>query len=129
MRQLPQAFGLAAALVLAVTPDASAFSARFSWAGISACGRTSPAFTIRDALEGTESLRFIMSDKDAPSFRHGGSTVPYDGSGRVAEGRINYIGPCPPAGVVHRYVWRIEALDKNGKVISRTITERRFPVH
>ena len=49
-----------------------------------------------------------MSDVDAPNFRHGGSTVPYDGSGRVREGAIDYIGPCPPADVLHRYVWTIE---------------------
>jgi phosphatidylethanolamine-binding protein (PEBP) family uncharacterized protein len=129
MHQLPQVFGLAAALVLAEAHDASAFSASFSWSGINACGKTSPAFTIHDAPKGTESLRFAMSDKDAPSFRHGGSTVPYDGSGRVPEGAIDYIGPCPPAGAVHRYVWTIEALDKSGKVIARTTTEARFPVH
>jgi phosphatidylethanolamine-binding protein (PEBP) family uncharacterized protein len=117
-----------AVLVLATMHDASAFGARFSWSGISACGRTSPAFTIRDAPKGTESLRFMMSDQDAPSFRHGGSTIPYDGSGRVPEGAIDYIGPCPPAGVRHRYVWRIEALDKSGKIIAHTTTEGRFPV-
>ena len=129
MRQLAQAFGLAAAFVLGATHNASAFSARFSWSGISACGRTSPAFTIRNAPKGTESLRFMTSDENAPSFRHGGSTVPYDGSGRVPEGAINYIGPCPPADAVHRYVWRIEALDKAGKFIAGTTTEGRFPVH
>jgi hypothetical protein len=63
--------------------EASAFSARFSWSGVRACGRTSPAFTIHDAPKETESLRFMMNDKDAPNFRHGGSTVPYNGSGRV----------------------------------------------
>jgi phosphatidylethanolamine-binding protein (PEBP) family uncharacterized protein len=128
MRELPQVFWVAAALVLAEAHEASAFSANFSWSGISACGKTSPAFTIRDAPKGTESLRFVMSDKDAPTFRHGGSTVAYDGSGRVPEGEINYIGPCPPSGAVHRYVWSIEALDKSGKVIARTTTEGRFPV-
>jgi phosphatidylethanolamine-binding protein (PEBP) family uncharacterized protein len=127
-RQLSQALGFAAALVLASNHHASAFSAHFLWSGISACGRTSPAFTISDAPEGTESLRFMMSDKDAPNFRHGGSTVRYDGSGRVPEGAIDYIGPCPPAGVLHRYVWTVEALDKSGKIIARTAAEGRFPV-
>jgi len=47
----------------------------------------------------------------------------------VPEGAINYIGPCPPAGAIHRYVWRIEALDKAGKFIARTTIEGRFPVH
>ena len=98
MRRLPRAFGLATVLVLISVHAAPAFSASFSWSGIRACGRTSPAFTIQDAPEGTERLRFVMIDKDAPNFRHGGSTIPYNGSGRVPEGAIDYIGPCPPAG-------------------------------
>jgi hypothetical protein len=27
---------------------------------------------------GTESLRFMMNDDDAPNFQHGGSTIPYN---------------------------------------------------
>ncbi len=127
MRQLSLTLGFAALLVLASMPGAAAFSASFSWSGIGACGRTSPAFTILDAPQGTESLRFTMNDKDAPNFRHGGSTVPYSG-GSVPEGAIGYIGPCPPAGATHRYVWTIEALDKSGKTIARTAAEGRFPV-
>ena len=87
----PKVFGFAAVLLLTSMHAASAFSASFSWLGIKACGRTSPAFTIQDAPEGTERLRFVMIDKDAPNFRHGGSTVPYNGSGRVPEGAIDYI--------------------------------------
>jgi phosphatidylethanolamine-binding protein (PEBP) family uncharacterized protein len=128
MRQLPQALGFAAVLVFTSMHEASGFSARFSWSGIKACGRTSPAFTIHDAPKETESLRFMMNDKDAPNFRHGGSTVPYNGSGRVPEGAIDYIGPCPPAGAIHRYVWTIEALDKSGKNVARAAAEGRFPV-
>src|ERR1700730_2464623 len=78
MRQLPRAFGFAAVLLLTSMHAASAFSASFSWSKIRACGRTSPAFTIQHAPEGTVSLRFVMIDKDAPNFRHGGSTVAYN---------------------------------------------------
>ncbi|MGO9238701.1 MAG: phospholipid-binding protein [Methylocella sp.] len=128
MRQLPQAPGFAAVLVLTSMHEASAFSARFIWSGIRPCGRASPAFTIHDAPKRTESLRFMMNDKDAPHFRHGGSTIPYNGSGRVQEGAIDYIGSCPPAGTLHRYVWTIEALDKSGKIVARATAEGRFPV-
>jgi phosphatidylethanolamine-binding protein (PEBP) family uncharacterized protein len=76
---------------------------------------------------GTESLRFMMNDEDAQNFQHGGSTIPYNGSGRVPEGAIDYIGRCPPTGTLHRYVWTIEALDKSGKIVSRTTAEGRFP--
>ena len=126
MRQFPQAFGFAAVLLLISMHAASAFSASFSWSGIRACGRTSPAFTIQDAPEGTERLRFVMIDKDAPNFRHGGSTIPYNGSGRVPEGAIDYIGPCPPTGTTHRYVWTIEALDRSGKTIARATAGGSF---
>jgi hypothetical protein len=43
-------------------------------------------------LVGTASLRFVMIDKDAPNFKHGGSTIPYNGSGRVPEGAIDTQG-------------------------------------
>jgi phosphatidylethanolamine-binding protein (PEBP) family uncharacterized protein len=128
MRRLSQDLAFAAVIVLASMHEASAFSVRFSWSGIRACGRTSPAFTIHDAPKGTERLRFVMSDKDAPNFQHGGNTITYNGSGRVPEGAIDYIGPCPPAGTIHRYVWTIEALDKSGKIVGRATAEGRFPV-
>lgn len=71
---------------------------------------------------------FMMNDDAAPNFQHGGSTIPYNGSGPMAEGAIDYIGPCPPAGTLHRYVWTIEALDKSGKIVTRTTAECHFPV-
>ena len=106
---------------------AQAFSASFSWAGISTCGSTSPAFTLRDAPKGTAKLSFEMHDLDAPAFRHGGSTVAYDGHGQVAQGAIAYTGPCPPVGQVHRYIWTIRALAADGKVLAQTTAEGRFP--
>jgi phosphatidylethanolamine-binding protein (PEBP) family uncharacterized protein len=117
------------AAVLALIPanGALAFSASFSWSGIKPCARISPAFTIRDAPSATEGLQFRMRDKDAPGFQHGGGAVPYDGGGRVSEGAIPYIGPCPPAGAQHRYVWTIEALDKSGKILATTTAEGLFP--
>ncbi len=122
--------GLAAAMALALagtSQSALAFSASFTWAGIGPCGSTSPAFAIRAAPKGTASLRFAMRDHDAPSFNHGGGTVAYDGRGRVPQGAIRYVGPCPPGGQVHRYIWSIEALDATGKVLGRTQAEGRFP--
>jgi phosphatidylethanolamine-binding protein (PEBP) family uncharacterized protein len=126
MRQSPRSLGLAAALTLGFMNCAFAFAAHFSWSGISACGRTSPAFTISDAPKGTTSLRFMMRDRDAPQFHHGGGAVPYSGQS-VPQGAINYVGPCPPAGARHRYVWTIEALDQDGKTLARTTAEGPFP--
>jgi phosphatidylethanolamine-binding protein (PEBP) family uncharacterized protein len=112
---------------MALPTAALAFSVSFSWAGIGACGGNSPAFTVRDAPNGTAKLSFEMRDLDAPGFRHGGSTVTYDGHGQVAQGAIAYTGPCPPAGQVHRYAWTIRALAADGKVLAQTTAEGRFP--
>jgi phosphatidylethanolamine-binding protein (PEBP) family uncharacterized protein len=126
MRPPDRLFWFAAVFVPASKHGALAFEARFSWSGIIACGKVSPAFTIHDAPKGTESLHFSMTDKDAPNFQHGGGSVHYDGGGYVPEGAINYIGPCPPAATIHRYVWTIEAWDKSGKRVGRTTAEGSF---
>jgi phosphatidylethanolamine-binding protein (PEBP) family uncharacterized protein len=117
---------LLVAVTSAATP-AAAFSASFTWEGTPRCSSTSPAFTIRSAPQGTTQLRFSMSDYDAPNFRHGGATIAYGGRGNVPRGAIAYIGPCPPTGQTHRYIWTIEALDGTGSVLARTRTEGRFP--
>lgn len=116
------------ALASIFAPSAAfALSASFSWKNTSACSSTSPAFTVRGAPKGTASLRFNMRDLDAPNFRHGGSTVAYDGKGRVAQGAITYVGPCPPTGQTHRYVWTVEALDGAGSVLGQTEAQGSFP--
>ncbi len=72
-------------------------------------------------------MQFTLHDRDAPDFQHGGGAVAYNGGGSVPEGAIDYIGPCPPAGAIHRYVWTIDALDNAGKVLARTSAAARFP--
>lgn len=118
---------VAVLVVLSTTASASAFSVRFSWKGISPCGSTSPAFAVSGAPRGTASLAFAMRDDDAPDFRHGGSAVPYAGTGAVPRGAIAYIGPCPPTGEAHTYVWTIDALDASGARLASTTAKGRFP--
>jgi phosphatidylethanolamine-binding protein (PEBP) family uncharacterized protein len=120
---------LAAAIGLAMvaTPGAAyAFSARFSWAGIPACEKISPAFELSGVPAGTKQLRFTMQDLDVPTFHHGGSTIAYQGDA-VRKGAIRYIGPCPPRGERHRYRWTIEALDAAGKVMGTATAMAPFP--
>ena len=114
------------ALAAGATP-ALAFSAKFSWSGVGACGSTSPAFAISGAPKGTAQLKFAMRDYDAPNYNHGGSTVAWSGKGGVPQGAISYVGPCPPPGQTHRYIWTIEALDAAGKSLGATQAEGRFP--
>jgi phosphatidylethanolamine-binding protein (PEBP) family uncharacterized protein len=118
---------VAAGLAAAMAPgQASAFSVSFSWAGIPACEKISPAFQLARVPAGTTRLSFEMRDLDVPGFHHGGSTVVYDGE-MVKQGAIKYIGPCPPAGQRHRYRWTIEAIDASGEVLATTTVTQRFP--
>lgn len=123
-------WGAAAVLALPLSfffgTEAFAMKASFSWAGIPACDKISPAFSISDAPPETKNLRFTLHDNDAPNFRHGGSTVIY--GAKVPKGAITYIGPCPPEGEVHHYVWTVEALDERGHVLDRTTAAGNFPM-
>ena len=117
---------LVLAFALLAAGPASAMTASFSWKGIPRCAGTSPAFSIAGAPKGTASLRFSMRDYDAPNFQHGGSTVAWTG-GRVPQGAISYIGPCPPPAETHRYIWKIEALDAAGEVLMATTASAAYP--
>jgi hypothetical protein len=112
-------------LLLAATP-AHAFSVDFSWSGISACQKVSPAFTLSDVPSGTQRLRFAMTDLDKSKFNHGGSVIYYEGD-KVAQGAISYIGPCPPDGEHHRYIWVVDALNSGGDVLGRATATQTFP--
>lgn len=120
-------FAAALGLAMAAAPSrADAFTARFSWAGIAACEKVSPAFDLAGVPAGTKRLRFEMHDLDVPTFHHGGSTIAYHGDA-VKQGAIRYIGPCPPRGERHRYRWTIEALDAAGKVVGTATASATFP--
>jgi Raf kinase inhibitor-like YbhB/YbcL family protein len=87
----------------------------------------SPPLVIEKVPEGTRSLALIVDDPDAP----GGTWVHWvvwnipPETGKIREGslpggakegvndfrRRSYGGPCPPSGV-HRYFFRLYALDK-----------------
>jgi len=118
---------LVAAVALPSVSYASTFSAKFSWQGIPPCSTTSPAFTVSGVPRGTVALAFLMRDQDAPDFQHGGSTVPYAGVGKVSKVSITYVGPCPPTGASHRYVWTVDALGRDGAALGSTTAEGRFP--
>jgi phosphatidylethanolamine-binding protein (PEBP) family uncharacterized protein len=123
----PALLAAMAALTMLVMPArASAFTARFSWAGIAACEKISPAFALSAVPAGTKRLRFNMTDLDVPTFHHGGSTIAYAGDA-VKQGAISYIGPCPPGGQRHRYRWTIDAVDAAGKVLGTATVTQTFP--
>ncbi len=93
----------------------------------------SPQLAWENLPEGTRSMAVLLEDPDAPGgiFTH---WVMYDlpvGMDSVAEGvpvvgeipggglqglndfgKLGYGGPCPPPGRVHRYIFRVFALDQ-----------------
>jgi phosphatidylethanolamine-binding protein (PEBP) family uncharacterized protein len=106
--------------------DKPALMVHFSWAGIPACGSTSPAFELDNVPDDTRQLRFMMTDLNMPSFNHGGSTVTYTGN-VVEQGAVTYTGPCPPSGEHHNYRWTVQALDVAGSVLGTGNVEAVFP--
>ena len=118
--------------LLALSPSAIAlaqakFAVDFTWEGTASCfDPKSPPFTLSGIPAGTKRVRFVMKDLDAPSYPHGGGTVPYQGQNRIERGAFTYQGPCPPQGQ-HRYQWTIEAQDATGKTLATTTTTKNFP--
>ena len=110
-------------------PDGEAIPARFTCDG----ENKSPALTWEGVPEGTKSLTLIVDDPDAPVgvFTHWvmynlppAATGLPEGIPQVAQPKssggtqgINnfrhtgYDGPCPPKGPVHRYFFKLYALD------------------
>jgi phosphatidylethanolamine-binding protein (PEBP) family uncharacterized protein len=105
---------------------ASAMTLDFSWSGMKACGASPPAFMLAEVPDGTARLAFNMVDLNVPSFRHGGGTVAYQGSGEIPAGSFSYRGPCPPSGQ-HRYQWTVRALDAGGKALATATATKPFP--
>ncbi|WP_237153384.1 phospholipid-binding protein [Oryzibacter oryziterrae] len=73
-----------------------------------------PAFALSGVPPRTRVLVFEMLDLNAPGFKHGGGTVRYKGQRLIAPGAFSYLGPCPPAGETHRYIWTVYAKDGPG---------------
>ena len=117
------ALGIAGFALLPTMSGAFAFSASFAWCS------GSLSFALTDVPPGTARLQFAMTDRNAPSFRHGGGTVAYSGQTAVPRGASSsgFTGPSPPAGQVHTYQFSIKALGSNGAVLATTTTRRKFP--
>jgi Raf kinase inhibitor-like YbhB/YbcL family protein len=83
----------------------------------------SPALRWTAPPRGTRSLAISVIDPDANGFRHWlgwgiraaarglttGQHAPHEALNSA--GRRGFTGPCPPAGAVHHYVFRLYALD------------------
>jgi Raf kinase inhibitor-like YbhB/YbcL family protein len=84
-----------------------------------------PPLTIEGIPEATKSLALILDDPDAPSgtFDHWVVWNIPASQNKIAEHTVpgvqglnsyqehDYIGPCPPPGKPHRYIFRVYAVD------------------
>ena len=126
-RELTVAFALLVLAPSAIAEVPAKFAVDFSWEGTASCfDPKSPPFTLSGVPAETKRLRFAMKDLDAPSYPHGGGTVPYQGQNNIGRGAFAYQGPCPPQGQ-HRYQWTIDAQDGAGKTLATTTVTRNFP--
>lgn len=112
--------------VLLNSPAFAEMKASFSWGETKKCfDRNSPPFKISGAPAGTAKLSFLMTDLNAPDYRHGGGSVEFSGKGDFPYGAFKYKGPCPPAR--HTYQFTVKALDGKGKVLATTKVKKAFP--
>ncbi len=117
-----QAFAVLLAASL-LPQSAAAFSFTFDWNGLKLCtsGKPnrvkSPVFVLKDVPDGTKYIRFILKDRDASNYKHGGGVVTYKGGDTVKSGAFKYKSPCPPSGS-HTYEWTAVAKSKKkaGKI-------------
>ncbi|HLZ64601.1 MAG TPA: YbhB/YbcL family Raf kinase inhibitor-like protein [Aliidongia sp.] len=123
----------AIAAVLGVTCGASlyaqspAFAVDFTWRGTTSCfDPKSPPFSLTGVPNGTKALKFSMKDLDAPTYPHGGGSIPYAGQNQIARGAFSYQGPCPPEGQ-HSYQWIVEARDESGRTLATATVTKKFP--
>jgi len=132
MRILFSTLALAATLALS-PPAAQAFEINFDWKGLKLCTSGSPnrvnnpRFVLRDVPAGTKYISFRLTDRNAPSYNHGGGVVKYTGQRVINPGAFKYQSPCPPSGR-HTYEWRATAQTrKNGGRIEVTRAVRKYP--
>jgi Raf kinase inhibitor-like YbhB/YbcL family protein len=91
----------------------------------------SPALRWTEPPPGTRSLSLSVVDLDTrPPFRHWTLTAISSTARRLAPGthvgrsrrndfgRVGYGGPCPPAGLRHRYRFRLIAVGPRGRVLA-----------
>ena len=99
----------------------------FKFDGSSKCSRVSPQITVGNIPAGTVAFKVKLRDLDVV-WRHGGGTVPNDGSGVIKKGALKegYNGPCPPSGS-HTYEFTVKALDGNDDVLAEGAARQRFP--
>jgi len=113
-----------------VSPDAVALQVDVPWTTMSKCSAASPEMKIGQLPSETKFIQVVLSDKNVPTWSHGGGKVAYTGSNIIDEGALKggYNGPCPPSGS-HMYNFSVNAIDKDGVIIGQGNAVSQFPVN
>ena len=122
-------------IALTAPARAADFSISFNWDGLKLCtsGRpntvNNPAVKVTGVPQGTTAIQFSMTDRDVPSYNHGGGWVEMSSDGIVPVGAFKYKSPCPPNGQ-HVYEWTATAKTKKGfggKKLGTAKASRKYP--
>ena len=110
-------------------PDAAPMEIDFQWRKIDKSSSENPEIRVSGVPEGTVYFFVEVTDPDMPALPNGGGIVDNDGSGVIKRGTIvgHYIGPNPPYQTVRNYEVKVEALEKDKKIIGVGRKVRRFP--
>ena len=109
------------------TMFASEFSFEFDWSDLKKCTTgnpntvKNPIFILQNVPNGTKFIYFKLTDKNVPSYNHGGGWVEYKGENEIAPGSFTYKSPFPPNGK-HNYEWNASSKD-NIETENRTISK------
>lgn len=101
--------------------DPGTIGVDFTFQKINMCFGPSPEITLNNLPEGTVDLRITLRDLDHPVADHGGGYLKNIRGHVIQTGALEqYEGPCPPMSDPFRphYVFKVEAIDVNGKVIA-----------
>lgn len=106
--------------------DVASLYVEFSWEGMKKCDMGNPQMQINGIPDQTKFLKINMYDK-AYGFDHGTQRIVYEGSRKIARGKLTEItGPCPPHQP-GRYKITVKAIDKNEVIIGIGSMVRDFP--
>ena len=121
--------------LFSLSTNAEEFHFTFDWGNIPLCTSGSPnsvdnpTFTLKNVPAGTKFIKFSLTDRDVPSYNHGGGTVEYTGQETVGPGAFRYQSPCPPDGS-HQYEWEARAKDGDGffsDTLAKATSSQRYP--
>ncbi|MEI6801238.1 MAG: hypothetical protein WCO04_18785, partial [Pseudomonadota bacterium] len=86
-----------------------------------------PTFVVSGLPNGAKGIYFRLTDKNVPTYNHGGGWVAIVKDGTIKPGAFTYLSPCPPDGS-HIYEWSADArATPTGKLIKRAKASRLYP--